>query len=300
MKVGVEVEYWVINCDGQLVSSKDIAEHLDFAEQEFVEPLLEIKTQPYENVQDVREELNYKVSKVLETAESLGVKICPLGTPLNSDKVERLSSRRGSIQQEIIGDNLEAAKRVAGTHIHFEKENVKNQLNILTALDPALALMNSSPYYQGENLASSSRNQVYRYECYKNFPRHGQLWKYTDSIQEWEKRIEESFEEFKAAGKHQDISSEEIEKYFRPSNALWTPVRLRKDFPTVEWRALDTGKPEKIIKLLKQTKKIVENASRNNEIDLPEFSNVEKLSKKAIHQGLQSEEVKTLCKRVRI
>lgn len=291
MKIGLELEYWVIDEKGNLDSAEKISEKLDFAEQEFVDPLLEIKTNPHEEVESLEEEINCKVSKVIKASKNEGLEICPLGTPLNSGHIEKVSSRRGEIQQEIVGENLEAAKRVAGTHIHFEKENVKNQLNTLTALDPALALLNSSPYYQGGNLGSSSRNQAYRYLCYKEFPHHGQLWGYIDSVDEWEERIEKRFKEFKQAGKGNGITEEEIERHFSAEDALWTPVRLRYDFPTVEWRAPDTSKPEKVLKLLKSVKKIVEKSSEE-EIDTPSFEELEHLSRKAIEEGLQSREVR--------
>lgn len=297
MKIGLELEYWVIDGEGEPTSAKKISEELDFAEQEFVEPLLELKTRPHEEVEELEEELYNKISKTLQVAEERDLGVVPLGTPLNSEDIKKISSRRGEIQEEIVGENLEAAKRVAGTHIHFEKENVKNQLNILTALDPALALLNSSPYYQGEHLGSSSRNEAYRYLCYRDFPEHGQLWSYIDSVDEWEERIQKRFQEFKEAGKENGIPEEEIDKHFSAEDALWTPVRLRYDFPTVEWRAPDTAKPGRVIEILEDVKEIVENASDkglNTEkgVEVPEFDKLQELSKKAIKGGLEDEEVR--------
>lgn len=297
MKVGLELEYWVINEEGELTSAREISDALEFAEQEFVEPLLEIKTEPHEDIDELEEEIRYKISRILKEAGEHGLEITPLGTLLNSGQIEKVSSRRGEIQQEIVGENLEAAKRVAGTHVHLEKENVRNQLNILTALDPALALLNSSPYYQGENLGSSSRNQAYRYLCYRDFPGHGQLWSYVDSVDEWEERIQERFQEFKETGKEKGIPEEEIDEHFSAEDALWTPVRLRYDFPTVEWRAPDTSKPGQVIEMLEDIKEVVEKASEkglNTEkgIEVPEFDKLQKLSKKAIKNGLEDEEVR--------
>lgn len=289
MKVGLELEYWVIDGEGKPDSAQKISEKLEFAEKEFVKPLLEIKTRPHEDVDRLEKEVKNKLSEIIQTAEKLGLYIVPLGTPLNSGHIEKVNSRRGQIQEEIIGKNLDAAKRVAGTHIHFEKENVKDQLNILTALDPAMALLNSSPYYQGEKLGSSSRNQAYRYRCYQEFPGHGQLWNYIDSVSEWEDRIEKQFEEFKQAGKEKGIEEKEIETHFSAENALWTPVRLRYDFPTVEWRAPDTAEPDQVIQLLREVKNIVEKASEDQ---LPEHGRLEELSQKAIEKGLESKEVR--------
>jgi gamma-glutamyl:cysteine ligase YbdK (ATP-grasp superfamily) len=289
MKIGVELEYWVTDIKGRLTSSKKIAEQLNFAEQEFVEPLIEIKTQPNEEFEQIKKEIIEKLEELIQTAEKQDQKIIPLGTPLNSKEIEKLHSERGEIQEKIVGEDLEAAKRVAGTHIHFEKKNVKEQLNTLTALDPALALTNSSPYYQGKKVASSSRNQVYRNKCYQNFSQHGQLWKYTDSVQEWEERISKAFEKFLQSGKEEGVSSEQIKNNFQPENAVWTPVRLRKDFPTVEWRAPDVGKLEDTLRMIREIKQVMENNSKPSK---PTFDELEELSEKAINEGLQNKEVR--------
>lgn len=289
MKIGVELEYWVTDSEGKLTSSKKLAERLDFAEQEFVEPLIEIKTKPNEDIEEINQEIVHKLKELIQTAEQLNQKIVPLGTPLNSGSIEKIPSERGEIQKKIIGKGLEAAKRVAGTHIHFEKKNVKNQLNTLTALDPALALTNSSPYYKGEKVASSSRNQVYRNKCYQKYPQHGQLWSYVDSVQEWKDKISEAFEEFLKAGREQRVSSKQIKDNFQSENALWTPVRLRKDFPTVEWRAPDVGNLEDTLRMIKEIKQIMESHKKPKK---PPFGELKELSEEAISEGLQSQDVR--------
>jgi len=286
MKIGIELEYWVINQEGKLVSSKKLAENTDSAEQEFVEPLIEVKTSPSSSIESLKNEIKGKLKKLFNSADSLDQNIVPLGTPLNSGKIEMLESKRGKIQSKIIGENLEAAKRVAGTHIHFEKKEVKQQLNTLTALDPALALTNSSPYYQGEKTASSSRNRVYRYQCYQDFPEHGQLWNYTDSVQEWEERIEENFQKFKNEAKTCNVSEKELNKYFSAHDALWAPIRLRKEFPTIEWRAPDSGRLQDTLRMASEIKSIVEKG-----VERPEFEELQNLSCESINRGLESSEV---------
>ena len=289
MKIGLEIEYWVIDQKGRLTSSKKLAENHGSAEQEFVQPLIEIKTQPHTNIEELKQDITKKLHSLVQEAEKLNQKIVSLGTPLNSQNIELVPSKRGQIQRKIIGENLEAAKRVAGTHIHFEKQQTKKQLNALTALDPAHALTNSSPHYQGKKTASSSRNQVYRHKCYKNHPKHGQLWNYTDSVKEWENRIQKNFQKFLKAAKNQGINQKQVNKHFKPSNALWTPVRLRKDFPTIEWRAPDTTKTKNILKL---TKKMKQHLEKPEKVEKPSFNKLQKLTQKATKQGLQENKVK--------
>jgi len=289
MKIGVELEYWVINQKGKLVSSEKLSEKLDFAEQEFIEPLVEIKTQPNKNFKEIEKEIISKLKELVRTAERQDQRIVPLGTPLNSQNIEKIPSERGEVQEKIIGKDLEAAKRVAGTHIHFEKKDIKQQLNTLTALDPALALTNSSLYYHGQKVASSSRSHVYRNKCYQNFPEHGQLWDYVESVEEWNNKITETFEEFISSAQKQGITKEKINQNFKPENALWTPVRLRKDFPTVEWRAPDAGNLPDTLRMIEEIKEVMEN---KQDYSKPSFIELKNLSEKAILEGLQNEEVR--------
>ncbi|MFB6203893.1 MAG: glutamate-cysteine ligase family protein [Candidatus Nanohaloarchaea archaeon] len=284
MKAGLELEYWTVDGNGELVSCRELADSFDFSEQEFVEPLFEIKTGPRSDPEELIDSVREKIERSVEKAEELGLHIVPLGTPLNSGEIEAVDSERGRIQQEIIGEDLRAAERVAGTHVHFEKEDVAEQLNRLTAIDPALALMNSSPYYQGERLGSSSRNLVYRYRCYSEFPGHGQLWSFVDSVEEWDRRIDERFREWISAAEKEGIDRETVREHFRPEDALWTPVRLRKQFPTVEWRSPDTSLPSNLFQLVRDLFRVME-----SDVELPEFEELKDLSREAMEDGLTRE-----------
>ncbi len=89
-------------------------------------------------------------------------------------------------------------RRCAGTHVHFEQLPGReiDQLNLLTALDPALALVNSSPFFEGSRLAASSRPEVYRWRAYDSLPYQGQLWSYAEDTEEWATRLQRRYEEF--------------------------------------------------------------------------------------------------------
>lgn len=282
MKLGVEIEFWTVNNKGNLTSCEKLVNELDFAEKEFVKPLYEIKTSPHESLEELTNSIEYKIKTSIEKAGEHNLKLVPTGTPLNSGKIEALKSERGLIQQEIIGENLKHAKKVAGFHIHFEREDTVKQLNTLTALDPALSLLNSSPYYQGNPIAASSRNKIYRYRCYRDFPQHGQLWDYTESLAEWEERMQKRFSEFKQAGLKKGLDEQQIEDNFTAGDALWTPIRLRENYPTVEYRSPDTAMPSQIKLFLKDIVKAMR--ERENK-PLPKFKKVKKLSREAIEKG---------------
>lgn len=277
MKTGVELEYWVTDRDGNLCSSREIAEQFDFAEQEFVDPMLELISSPHADLDEMESELIEMVASAVNYAQENGYRIVPTGTPLYAGEIKILQTERGRLQEKIVGENIQYAKRVAGTHFHFEQTEPLNQLNRLTALDPLLGLMNSSPYDQGENIASSSRNQIYRFKCYSEFPRHGQLWEYADSMEEWQERMDKRFEEFKQAGIEAGTPGEKMDEYFSREDALWIPIRLREELGTVEWRSPDANRLSQVIRLLRDMKPLVKNG-----FERPEFEKVEELSRKAI------------------
>jgi len=90
---------------------------------------------------------------------------------------------RGQLFEDIYGDGIAAAKNCAGSHIHFEKSNVRRQLDLLTALDPMLALVSASPYYRGERHLDCSRALAYRSDCGREFQQFCRLLEYVDSVE---------------------------------------------------------------------------------------------------------------------
>ncbi len=303
MRTGVELEYWVTDGNGKLRSAEKIASRLDFAEREFVEPVLEIKTEPRETVSGLRNEIKRKLKNAIEEAESLDLNIVGLGTPLHSGEIKTDESARSRLQEKIVGERLNYAKHVAGTHFHFEQTDPVKQINLLTALDPSLSLVSSSPYYRGKRVADNARNQIYRYRCYEKLSKHGQLWNYTSSREEWENRIETRFNEFKDFAQEKGIDGSKIEEHFRPEDSIWIPVRLREKFGTVEWRSPDSALPGRIIELLEKIRHLVEKTGDSRletgkpgiepgRIVVPEFTELDRLSRNAIYDGQENGEVR--------
>lgn len=287
MKLGAEFEYWVTDEKGRLQTAETLSNRFEFAEQEFVKPLYEVKTNPQETVEELKEEAKHNVLESIEVAEDLGLRLVPLGTPLNSGEIEAVGSLRGKMQKKIVGEPIEYAKRVAGIHFHFEQENAAEQANILTALDPAIALSTSSRYCKGSPIANNARNQVYRHRCYREFPRHGQLWNYAGSVEEWESKLEKRFREFRKKALEKDVNREKFEEHFSPGDTVWTPVRMRDKFGTVEWRTPDSMVMSRAIELLEQVKDLLENPP-----ELPSFDRVKRTSAKAIRDGVANQDVR--------
>ncbi|WP_226482038.1 glutamate-cysteine ligase family protein [Natrinema amylolyticum] len=258
MKTSIEVEYWVVDSDGALTEPGPLADVSDRTEREFVEPLFELKTPPCESVAELRTALVDELEAVLSTAAELDKRLVPLGTPINGGAIDRRPGERGRIQKAVIGENFDYAKHCAGTHIHVEKRNVTDQLNALIALDPALALVNSSPYYRGERVANGARAHCYRKQSYEAYPKHGQLWRYVENVGEWHRRLEHRYEEFEAAAVEAGVDPVAVEEHFSPDDVVWTPIRLRDSMPTVEWRSPDAALPSQLLRLTDEIETVME------------------------------------------
>lgn len=304
MKIGLELEYWVVDERGQLTTADELLTAHACVTNEFVDSLIEICVPPAETEAELRQLVSEILSSVLAVATVHGKRLVPLGTPLTAHDLP-IITERGHILERIYGDELQYAKHCAGTHAHFDKHNVRRQLNLLTALDPALALVNSSPYYDGEREASSSRASVYRLGGASQFSRYRDLWTYVDDVAEWEARITTEYKVLRAITHECGIDDTTFLEYFQPENAVLTPVRLREVTPTIEWRAPDTALPSQIIQLmtdvatlLRQTedKEVIIGGNDPgigvNAITVPRFADLRKLSASAITDGLQSDTVR--------
>ncbi|SFG05545.1 Glutamate-cysteine ligase family 2(GCS2) [Halopelagius inordinatus] len=304
MQKSIEVEYWVVDEDGELTEPEELTDVSENVEEEFVPPLFELKTPPCETYGDLRSAFVEQLDRVLRRADELDKRLVPFGTPVNGERIERWPTERGRIQKRVLGTNFDYAKYCAGTHLHFEKRNVVDQLNTLIGLDPALALLNSSPYFRGTRVANGARAYLYRKKCYEKFPKHGQLWEYADTVGEWERRLDRRYEEFSRAAVEAGIDEETVEAHFTPDDVVWTPVRLRDEMPTVEWRAPDAALPSQILRAAEEIDAVMEQLHHTNvrvggttggvtedEIVLPGFETLREYVNEAIHEGLESPDV---------
>ena len=297
MKVGVEMEFWVIDDGGRLADCRDLLVD-DRVIPEFVAPLIEVVTPPVGGVAELKDELRDALTTVLAEADRRDKHLVPLGTPLSAESME-IVSERGEVLELIFGENLEHAKNCAGTHIHFDRGNVERQVNLLTALDPALALVASSPYYRGERLANSSRAYVYRNREVHEFDFHRDLWEYMTDEDEWNDRVAARYGEIREAAIERGVPASQFEEFFAPEDSVLTPVRLRRESPTVEWRSPDTALPSQIVRLVTDMVGILRQAERKrveigdpgideDAIRIPEFGDLQGIAGKAILHGLES------------
>lgn len=299
---GVELELWVIDDAGRLCDGQEITDAHERIKPEFIDSLIEIQTEPHDTELGLRRDIQQTLRIAIRAADGQDKQLVPLGTPL-SESTMPANSKRGELFETIYGDGVASAKNCAGTHIHFEKENVVRQLNMLTALDPALALVSTSPYYAGEAECDSSRARAYRTKCGSEFRGFCDLWRYVDTLDEWTERVTYVHDSFKELASKRGVSVETVEKHFEPEDTVLNPVRLRQCQPTVEWRAPDSALPSQIVTLATDVGQMVAQTDskplkygtpgvRRGCIYLPEFSELRELSRLAIDSGLGSIDVK--------
>lgn len=309
----IEVEYWVIDSEGRLTTPGDLVDAAPGAEREFVEPLLEIKTSPCETHDELRRELQERISAVLRRADDLNKGLVPLATPLAVDEIADRPGERTHIQAQTIGPPFEYVRHCAGTHIHFEQQpgSVCDQFNTLVALDPALALVNSARHFRGEAVAAGARSKCYRRLAYADLDYQGQLWPYLTDRTEWDRRLDARYEEFIDAARRVGIDRSTVADCFEPESAVWTPVKLREEFGTVEWRAPDTTLPSQILRLAETMATIIEAVPHcdvriegttgritQEAITLPTFETVSTYVDDAIEHGIDSRAVNTYLTRM--
>lgn len=297
----------MVDADGQLVEPGPLVAAAPGVEREFVEPVLEIKTTPCETTAELRAELYERIERVLAVADDHDMGLVPLATPLNASDIADLPSERTRIQDEIIGPDFEYVRHCAGTHIHVEQIPGReiDQLNTLVALDPALAVVNSARRFRGKPLADGARSKLYRWMAYDGLPQQGRLWRYVDSREEWDRRLERRYEEFTQLAMEAGIDRQTFASCFDPESAVWTPVQLRSEFGTVEWRSPDTALPSSVVALADSVATTVEHLRNaevriegetgritDSQVVLPEFPHVLEYVNAAIREGLASE---SLC-----
>ena len=308
LTTGVELELWVVDEEGRLCDGTDITRAHRRIEPEFIDPLIEVKTEANSSERALRRDLQSTLLTAISAARAEGKRLVPLGTPLTASGAAA-NCERGRAFESIYGSGVESAKNCAGTHIHFEQGDIVDQLNLLTALDPALALVSSSPYYTGTSGANSARALAYRTECGDEFRCFTDLWDYADSLGEWRDRVDQTYTRFKRLAADNGVSPETVEELFAPEDAVLNPVRLRECQPTVEWRAPDATLPSQIVRLATDVEELVSHTQtasvefgttevREDSIRVPEFEVLRTLSREAIRSGVESPQVRSYLRRL--
>ena len=225
-----------------------------------------------------------------------------------------LPSERTRVQNRLVGEDFAYVRHCAGTHVHVEQRPGRevDQLNALVALDPALALVNSAPFFRGRRVGAGARSKLYRRMAYADVPHQGWLWRYLDGVDEWDRRLERRYEEFVLAAVEAGVDRQVVEANFEPESAVWTPVQLRERFGTVEWRSPDAALPSQVVRLADDLAGVVEGLDgatvriegetghvTDEEVVLPTFDAVLEYVDAAIEDGLESDPLRAYLDRMR-
>ncbi|MFP4218772.1 MAG: glutamate-cysteine ligase family protein [Salinarchaeum sp.] len=297
MRIGIEIEYWLIDEDGALAPVDPVIDACGGVDPEMTNRLLEVKTPPCDSIIELVETLRDRLESVVEAARRRGLRLVPLGTPLGDPTLPHRETTRMAVQQAVLGDAFDHAGYCAGMHLHFEQEEPFDQLRALTALDPSFALVNTSPYYRGERIARCARPKIYRRQCYREFPGHGQLWEYPKSLAEWRQRIDSRFDTFLEAATAHGFDVDTVEDTFSAADAIWSPVCLRDDLGTVEWRTPDAAPPLDLLHLAADVMQVMTTATDRGtvigtgphsgpELRLPPFDSLQRRIDIAINHGV--------------
>lgn len=310
MRYGIELEYWTIDSEGTLASAGDLPTRFDFVEGEAVESLIELKTPPCDSPAELRDALADRLDRVRSAAAEADRRLVPLGTPLSRIEPSYRSRRRIRIQREVFGEDFRHAC-CAGTHLHVEQTDAVDQFNLLTALDPAVALVTTAGYFDGERVGACARPAVYRRRCYRRCPGLGRLWRYVDDRETWRRRVRERYWAFHALAERAGVDTAAVESAFDPETTVWSPVRIRDDLGTVEWRAPDATLPSHALRLVADLDRLCGAlADRTVEIDggrpgldederllLPRFDRLRELTDAAVESGLADSRVRRYLRR---
>jgi gamma-glutamyl:cysteine ligase YbdK (ATP-grasp superfamily) len=297
MKIGLELEYWVVDGRGELASAAPLVEAHPYAVRECVDSLVELVLPPAVSRETLEATVVEAVSELSALAAANGLSLVPLGTTL-VEAIPPATSARGVILEQVYGEELRFAKNVAGTHVHFDRTDATAQANLLTALDPALALVATTPYYGGRRTTSCARAAAYRRGTSARFDPYRRLQPYVRSDGERYERTRRTFESFVDLALAAGVDPRDVHEHFGPGDAVHGPVRVRDELGTVEWRAPDAALPSQVLRLAcdvagvlaeLETKPLVvgnEPGIRPDRIVVPPFERLLELVEEAIYRGL--------------
>ncbi|WP_122088178.1 glutamate-cysteine ligase family protein [Halalkalicoccus subterraneus] len=302
MQLSLELEYWTVDTTGALAPAQPVIERIDAIDAESADPMLEVVTEPCDDVAELQAEVTERLCEVLAVAHEEDRRLVPLATPLCAESIDTSECPRTRIQRRVLGEEFGNATRCAGTHLHIDQisGSETDQLNLLTALDPAFALVASSSHDRGEYVAGCARSAIYRRGCYGDHPELGRLWPYAGSVDEWEDRIDRTFDRFRRQALATDVDPATFDDHFAPEDSLWTPIRLRETFGTIEWRAPDVTLPVETLQLVRDVRDAMDRVvDRGLEIGhrpgiagervtIPEFDRLGRHVRTAMDSGIES------------
>jgi carboxylate-amine ligase len=290
-RLGLEQEFFIVNRNGLLVNRADDllrrcwelagqrGRSPDDAAPEFVKSMLELKTPPSQDLEDLKQAYLGILQVALDAASELDLRLYPLSTyPLHALPVMR-DKPLYHLQTRTFGaEPYENAARCTGTHLHLElpvgsldrrvavayaaPEGDRAELlhlnNLATALDPALiALSRACPFYEGRVTGLAMRIVHYRGSDYYGWPgvfskvqEVGGLMPYAETV---EQLVELYFHRYHTWLQAMERAGVDRHLFLDAGGELltagWNPVRLNR-LGTVELRSMDSNYPDVVLSLV--------------------------------------------------
>ncbi|MFO7710964.1 MAG: glutamate-cysteine ligase family protein [Candidatus Woesearchaeota archaeon] len=239
--IGLELEFHLAYEDGSLANEADLvladSRAGDYLIRESAKSMVEVIAPPSSDLSVVHQNFLKGLSALKEICDDYSLlpvpssSIGPESAPISNDP-ERV---RGMKKRIILGDELrDLEHHICGTHIHIDKletaEEIHDQYVVMQAMDPAFALLSSTPFFLGQNTKKDYRVDIYRNQVFGEFPLQGQLLPYPVSYEDIVERQRESLRSWVGNG-----SSEG----FAAHDTCWGPIRMMEK--TIESRCADAN-----------------------------------------------------------
>jgi hypothetical protein len=279
--VGLETEMFFLNKSGQVVNKADsVLKELKKEKhimKECAKSMIEIAAPPSERIHETTAMMFDNMETTLEVAERKELSLLPLGTYPGKVMPDMRSGDTYGVKQKLFGkQRFLVGGRCAGFHCHYDlpfslplvknlsllqfldikhESAMINAYNTMIAMDPALTtFMQSSPFYQGQNLGKDSRMIVYRgSEClkypkalYGQYPEFGHLPGYKHSMFEVLDMVKEKFNDWKNCILSVGVNLRTVSLYGSLLTTAWNPVKINP-IGTLEQRGMDMNHPQNII-----------------------------------------------------
>lgn len=251
--IGTEVEYHLIDKEGNLAGTESETEMPSGADlvlkdpkieglvasnnvqKEYTYSQVEIVTDAFSDVKELNNNLCDLVLRTSNVANKHGMKFLP-STTIGKQEPKQRSGLRYSALAEVLGEKNPLGYHVCGTHVHVDlHEDIPNQYNLMTGTDALFNLMSSTPFFLSKNSLKNYRIQVYRNDLFADMPEFGALPQYVSDVQELNQLIDERYGRWIKKCDELRVDS----NGFSRLDTYWGPVRLRKR--TLENRSADTN-----------------------------------------------------------
>jgi len=350
--LGLEAEFLLIDKNGRIVNTVDkILEktkkrHPEAAIiPEIAENMIEFGSQPSVKVSVSAASLLENIHRAVKVASEEKTLLLPMGTYPGKFNPKMRDKGVYGIKKKIFGEKFDITGRCVGFHLHHAlpegsfdatsknlkavlkpktKKSLVEAYNLSIALDPVLTtFLQSSPFYQGQQLGKDSRMIVYRggnalgYEgVYSDvLETFGELPTYQFNESDLLDMVIEKYAAWKKAIRDLAPEGVDIAKYDSVLHTAWNPVKINPH-GTIELRGMDMNMPSLLFRISAAVKYLFQEIyerslhvvtskegvadyfmERSGELHVPPYDYVsKKLQYLSAYTGMDNEFVHNYCK----